>query len=155
MSSQKELEAGWREIREGGVVFRRLKFALKGYPKFIKENENPRFEREFSIVQFGGDVTNPDNPDLTDRCRLQKGRVMDDVRLNLFIVTKDMSRIYDELVEWPNHYVQNLWLINDHIYGEFYNEKGDVKLSELRATDNVIHLESVCLYHYTKSAHKE
>ncbi|MDD5385499.1 MAG: lysozyme inhibitor LprI family protein [Gallionella sp.] len=159
--SQKELEQAWHDIKEGSVVFRRLKFDLKGSPGVEESSNQPLPEQELSVVQFGNDVTRSDNPQWSSRCHKLKGRVMpsysDQHQLNLFVVSKDLKRIYSRLWDWRGHTGQNLWLINERIYGEFYDENADVKLTELRATDfgNQLVLEPVCLYHFKKTSHKE
>ncbi len=146
------------EIRAGNIVFRRLKFVLKGYPAVEKGSNRILSEQKFSIVQYGYDVTNPDNQDWSWRCHDGPGRVMSSdihqIQLDLFVVTNDLSRIYSRLFDWRGYSGQNLWLINDHIYSELYRENGDVKVSELRV-NHPIHLEPVCLYHFKKVAHKE
>jgi hypothetical protein len=154
--SQKELEWGWHEIREGGAVFRRLKFDLRGSPGVEAGSNRPLPEQEISIVQFGSDVTNPDNPDSTDRCHSGQGRIMSSSavrhQLHFLIATKNLTHVFGELLDWSGRYLSNLWLINDRIYGESYDEKGDVKLTELRVT-YPIRLEAVCLYHFKKTSH--
>lgn len=158
--SDKEMKWRRMEIKERGVVFRRLKFDLKGSPGVEESSNRPLPEQELSIVQFGSDVTNPDNPDSVDRCHPRKGRVMDSVEqteLHLFIVAKDLSKIFDRLRDWRGYSGQNLWLINERIYGERYDENADVKLTELRVTDfgKDLVFEPVCLYHFKKTSHKE
>lgn len=158
--SDKEMKWRRMEIKERGVVFRRLKFDLKGSPGVEEGSNRPLPEQELSIVQFGSDVTNPSNPDSVDRCHPRQGRVMEttlNTELRLFVVSKDLSHIFGNLWDWRGYTGQNLWLIKERIYGEFYDEQADVKLTELRTTDfgNHLVLEPVCLYHFKKTSHKE
>lgn len=156
--SDKEMEWRQMEIKERGVVFRRLKFDLKGSPGVEQGSNIPLPEQELSVVQFGSDVTNPDNPDSVERCHSLKGRIMESVNnteLHLFVVSKNLKFIYYELQDWRGYAGQNLWLINNRIYGEFYDEQANVKVTELREADygKELVLEPVCLYHFKVTSH--
>lgn len=159
--SNEELNGRRLEIREGGVVFRRLKFDLKGSPGVEEGSNRPLPEADLSVIQYGYDVTRPDNPQTTWRCHPLKGRIMpsytEQTELHLFIVAKDLSHIFDSLRDWRGYSGQNLWLINERVYGEFYDELANVKLTELRKTDfgSQLVLEPVCLYHFKNTSHKE
>lgn len=158
--SEKEMEWRRMEIKERGVVFRRLKFDLKGSPGVEVGSNQPLPEQELSIVQFGSDVTNPGNPDSVERCQPRAGRFMEAItntQLNLFVVSKDLKQIYYRLWDWRGDTVQNLWLINNRIYGEYYDEQANVKFTELRKADygKELVLEPVCLYHFKQASDKE
>jgi hypothetical protein len=150
-----ELAAIKKEIEQGSIVFRKLKFELKGYPAFIGQKNVSQTAETFNIVQYGKNVTDPQNPQPAWRCNSRQGRIMDSVHnfeLRLYVVTNKLDQIYDSLTDWRGNSGQNLWLINNEIYAELYTQEGDVKLSELRLHDP-IHLEPVCLYHYRKTVH--
>ena len=158
--SEKEAVQRVRSFKErSGFVFRRLKFDLKGSPGVEEISQRPLPEEELSVIQYGNDITRPDNPQTTWRCHPQKGRIMpsysDQHQLNLFIVSKDLKQVYYRLWDSRGNTGQNLWLINERIYGEFYDENANVKLTELRAMDFVkqLVLEPVCLYHLKKTSH--
>lgn len=156
--SDKEMEWRRMEIKERGVVFRRLKFDLKGSPGVEEGSNQPLPEQELSVVQFGNDVTSPDNPQTTWRCHSLKSRVMnytEQTELHLFVVSKDLSHIFYDLQDWRGYSGQNLWLINGRIYGELYDEQANVKFTELREADygKQLILEPVCLYHFKVTSH--
>jgi uncharacterized protein len=149
--SEKDL-SHWREsIRNGGVVFRRAKLELKG--NMALPPLNMPIEKSYQIVQFGFDVTDPANPNSRLRCEQNAGRVMPNIRRNdlgLFIASENLREFYEELYDLHLGYQSyfNLWLINGQPYGEQYDDKGNVLLSELRS--DYVHLERVCLFQYKK-----
>ena len=143
-------------INKKEFVFRRARLELKGYPTFWNENSNTPAEVTFHIVQYGPDVTSPKNPDPVWSCKSLPGRVklQEYPVLKLFLVTADMHRIYDRLADWFGGFGDNIWLIKGYPYAETYFKNGDVRLSELRI-EYPVHLEPVCMYHYTQTASKE
>lgn len=149
-----EEEIRWRkkDVTEHVIVFRRLKFNLKGSPGVGKGSNKPLPKQEYSIVQYGNDIINPENLERENRCQLKTGRKIRSIGAaydspRLFIATKSLNRIFGEILDWRGSYLQDLWLINSRIYGESYNEKGDVKLTQFRA-NHPVWFEAICLYHF-------
>lgn len=146
-------------VKKGRIVFRRLSAGLRGFPSSKEKDSGALQEQEFSIIQFGDNISNLDL-DSAHGCSNKLGRIMssysDQDALDMYVVPKDIghaSFLYFQLFDWRGRSGQNLWRIHGRIYGEFYDEKGDVQLSELRVS-YPIHLEPVCLYHYKKSSRK-
>jgi len=135
------------DIRRKVYVFRRAKLELKGYPLLRSNPGNLSSEISFQIVQFGFNVTDPENPDASLRCHWTKGRVMTSVPgPRMYIVSDDLAEVYSDLNDWVSD-PQNLWRIDGYPYGEAYSETGEVRLSELRL-ESPAHLEPVCLYYF-------
>ncbi|MGA7180290.1 MAG: hypothetical protein WBX11_11970 [Thiobacillaceae bacterium] len=149
--SEKEAVETVRNFKErSGFVFRRLKFFLRGSPGVEEGSNHPLPEQEYNVIQYGNDATNPDNPLWPDRCRPSVGRGTNSDGARLYIADKDMNHVFGEILDWRGRYLQDLWLINNRIYGESYDEKGDVKLTQLRL-NYPVWFEPICLYHFKKS----
>lgn len=155
-----EGEIKWRkkEVKERAMVFRRLKFGLTGSPGAEEGSNQPLPEQGLNVIQIGSDVTRSDNPDLIRRCQLMQGRKMHDTYHipELLVASEDLKLIYYKLWDWRARFGQNLWFINKRIYGEYYDEKADVKLTELRNADysKKLVLEPVCLFHFKQATNQ-
>ncbi|MES2365693.1 MAG: hypothetical protein V4563_07370 [Pseudomonadota bacterium] len=155
--SETQLLLERERVRKGVMVFRRAKLNLKGYLAFPPTNLPS--EKTYQIVQFGFNVTDPANPEPRMRCEQRVGRVLPAIHeneLSFFIVSKNLSELYGELYDLQLGYQSyvNLWLINGQPYGEQYDDKGSVLLSELESK-TIVHLERVCLFHYKKPLNKD
>ena len=157
--STKEAVERVRYLRESrGFVFRLLKLVLNGSPVVEEGSNRPSPKQEYLIVQYGSDIGNPDNPDSVDRCHPMRGRMQASIgasyhRPRLFAVTQDLSHVFGELLDWRGSFINNLWIIKNRVYGESYDEKGNVKLTQL-SLDYPVWFEAICLYHF-KNAHRE
>jgi hypothetical protein len=71
-------------------------------------------------------------------------------QLRFFIASENLQEIYSDLSDSQSGFgdsnYHDLWLINGCPYGELYDDKGTVLLSELRSDT----LVRACLFHYKK-----
>lgn len=135
-------------VRNKRNVFRRARLDLKGYPSFEYAHGSNLPKSKFILIQYGMNVTDPLNPDPSWRCEIQQGRKMKDGEyVRFFIATDDLHKLYWNSIAVINGSGQNLWLINNYPYSEWYDEEGTVRFSEFRL-EAPIHFEPVCLYHY-------
>lgn len=146
--TEQELAKAREFIRSKKGVFRRAKLDLKGYPSFkYVVGSNPA-EAKFNLIQEGPNYTDPNNPEPLFRCEIRQGRVMVNGNSpSLLIATDNLRKFYWNSISSMGGSVQNLWLINNYLYAEWYGGDGTVQLSELRV-ESPIHFEPVCLYHY-------
>ncbi len=142
-----------RYLRErSGFVFRRLKFELRGSPWIEVGSNRPLPVQEYSMVQYGADTSNPEYPNLADRCHPVLGKRVMHIggdRPRLFVTTQDLAHVFGDVPDWRGMHIHNLWIINNRVYGERYDEKGDVKLTQLRL-NYPVWFEAICLYHLKK-----
>jgi hypothetical protein len=139
-------------VRRGVMVFRRAKLELKGdiaLPPLHKP-----VQRVFQVVQFGFSVTDPVNPEPAWRCAQHAARIMPmdhEYSLQFFEASEDLRESYGDMSDlqqgFANSSYSNLLLINDRAYGELYDAKGTVLLSEVRSNAFV----RACLFRYKTS----
>lgn len=144
-----------KDVKGGAELIRRANLNLRGFPAFFGPGHHPHTvptERPFHIIQFGFNVLDPHNPSAAFRCEPQLGRRMRAARqssIRFYVAREDLQGIYGGLssdVERPI----DLWLINGEPYGEFFNEKGDVWLSQFRFRPSVT-IDAICLYHFKET----
>lgn len=153
--TEEDLSSWRKSVRDGSIVFRRARLALKAH-LLLPSREPTKEALSFQIVQFGSNVTDPANPNSAWRCEQSLGRAMppsNGYLLRFFVVSENLSESYNELTDLQLGYsgfsYSDLWLINGQLYGELYDDKGNVLLSEIRL-DPAVQFERVCLFHYKK-----
>ena len=156
-----ELTARSAEVRQGQFVFRRAKLDLKGFPDggppLWRWNQSKSAvvsrtaETKFNIVQYGRNIVDDGRSATSWGCKPKTGRILSTDALPLLsmvLASEDLQTEYEELGPiYPEgaRTTFNLWFINNHVYGESYDKRGEVQLQELR-TDLPVHMEPVCLY---------
>lgn len=152
--SEAVLSSKREQVRAGHIMFRRAKLDLTGHVVLPSTYAPTKDAIAFQIVQFGFNVTDPANPDTRMRCEQNAGRVMPDdhqFRARLFIASENLREFYSEMTDLQNGFgnssYHNLWLINGQPYGELYDDKGTVLLSEARSANFV----RACLFGYKDS----
>lgn len=148
--SESDLSSWRKAVRTGSVVFRRAKLKMKGYMQFPPLNVPKPLA--FQIVQFGINVTDPANPEKRWRCKEEVGRSMQrhhQTLLRIFVTSQNLEDSYGELYDSHLGFgpYLTLWIINDRPYGELYDDKGNVLLSEISLKPEVL-FERICLFHY-------
>ena len=149
--SEAALSLERERVRKGGMVFRRAKLELKG--EIALPPLHKPVQRVFQIVQFGFNVTDPSNPEPRFRCEQNTGRIMssnNQWQLQFFITSENLRELYGDMSDLQlgsNSSYSNLLLINELVYGEMYDEKGTVMLSEVRSDS----FARSCLFQYTHS----
>ncbi|HTT08476.1 MAG TPA: hypothetical protein VMH34_06760 [Gammaproteobacteria bacterium] len=146
------------EVKKGVAVFRRAKLQLKGYPTFMGTSgvgtSPPPRPIAFNIVQFGINHNDPNSPDPVWRCYPIRGKKEghEPTDLRFFIVTEDLTKMYDQLRDInTGHTGDYIKIINTHPYVESsYTDTAniqEIQLSEIQ-TKFPVHLEPVCLYRF-------
>lgn len=146
--------SSWREsVRKGSIVFRRAKLELRGHVYLPSQYSLTESAIAYQIVQFGFNVTDPDNPNPRFRCKQSAERVMPDdhqFKALLFIASENLQEFYSDMSDHQDGFgdtnYHDLWLINGQPYGELYNDKDTVLLSEIRSDS----FARTCLFHYKK-----
>jgi len=146
--------SSWREsVRKGSIVFRRAKLELRGHVYLPSQHSPTETAIAYQIVQFGFNVTDPDNPNPRFRCKQSAERVMpriDQTEMRFFIASENLQEFYGDMSDHQSGFgdsiYHNLWLINGLPYGELYNDKDTVLLSEIRSDS----FARACLFHYKK-----
>lgn len=143
----------WRAaVRSHAAVFRRAKLNLAGHVLLPSTVAPSTKIISMQVVQFGFNVTDPSNPDPATRCvpralrAIPADNAMDQ---DIFLVSPDLRELYGQMSDMQvgEKPYFDLLTINGRLYGELYDDKGDVLLSDVRF-DPFVHFERICLFHY-------
>lgn len=144
-------------VVKGEYVFRRAKFALKGYPDFASPSTTSPTTQAFSYVQFGSNTADRFNPSPAWRCEPRRGGPLREIwfSLKLYLVSEDLKTLFRDVVIPENGGSgEALRLINEHPYVEGALRNGSIRLMRINTEYPGI-LEPVCFYHFKKSGSRE
>lgn len=153
-------------------VFRRARVTLIGHPDTEVRSSLSQWAKDYvnqyqgrsvpelklTIVQFGANINDPDNPNEGLRCNLEQvrgGWYFSD-KPSFMLVTDNLSHLYEYIQVVRGEIPQYLWRINGRLYGEGLGG-GDIYLSEFGDAvkkDNLdrFFFEPVCLFHYKQNS---
>ncbi len=144
-------------VVRGEYVFRRAKFALKGYPDFSSPSTTSPAAQTFSYVQFGSNTADRFNPSAVWRCEPRRGGPLREIwsSLKLYLVSEDLKTLFRDVVILANGGSgEALRLINEHPYVEGALRNGNIRLMRINREYPGM-LEPVCFYRFKKSDSRE